>query len=137
HACGENGRPPRTREPVRTVHPHACGENLPSRFCAWLFSGPPPRVWGKHGVLPANRQDQRSTPTRVGKTLATPVFYQILPVHPHACGENPFDRRSRPSPSGPPPRVWGKRERRRQHRIRHRSTPTRVGKTAMPIEKEP
>jgi len=51
----------------------------------------------------------RSTPTRVGKTPGGPAW----------------STRRR----GPPPRVWGKRQRHRQKFYLYRSTPTRVGKT--------
>jgi len=74
---------------VLSVHPHACGENCFSRSALALRD--------------------RSTPTRVGKTLSFRKDVTGLP--------------------GPPPRVWGKLDRFRDRRPGYRSTPTRVGKT--------
>ena len=56
----------------------------------------------------------RSTPTRVGKTYAPYMIIQ--------------------APSGPPPRVWGKRIPARCLGQGVRSTPTRVGKTHQNID---
>ena len=53
-----------------------------------------------------------------------------MAVHPHACGENRPGALRRRRVYGPPPRVWGKREFEAALIAKHRSTPTRVGKTA-------
>ena len=75
HACGENGWQSLFCAGY-AVHPHACGENpqevgpLPVRI------GPPPRVWGKRCCLICILGKNRSTPTRVGKTIL--LFSSIL-----------------------------------------------------------
>ena len=71
----------------------------------------------------------RSTPTRVGKTGKFPHSVIASSVHPHACGENSERTVRKTIGEGPPPRVWGKRQRRLAGLSEGRSTPTRVGKT--------
>ena len=96
---------------VLAVHPHACGENLRPGTRQTSSLGPPPRVWGK----------QRGRQNSGGGQL----------VHPHACGENERLESLMGYSSGPPPRVWGKLYTYHAASQLGRSTPTRVGKTAM------
>ena len=133
-----------------SVHPHGCGENVDRRICVirrirftptgvgkmrrcWrrhvVFSGSPPRVWGKWRH-PASPHPERA-------------------VHPHGCGENGgFERaelqNGRFTPTGvgkifaglegagliygSPPRVWGKLSWSTRMVIIMRFTPTGVGK---------
>ena len=90
------------------VHPHACGENAQGVDCSGCLLGSPPRVWGKPSVLDWERDDQRFTPTRVGKTGGNRPGRLSGSVHPHACGENAIITDPPYGLSGSPPRVWGK-----------------------------
>ena len=58
-------------------------------------------------------------------------------VHPHACGENGVHLGEVSALVGSPPRVWGKRLRRRRGRGARRFTPTRVGKTCFTYSPSP
>ena len=51
---------------------------------------------------------QRFTPTLVGKTEMRYHLVGMLPVHPHACGENIIQATPPPALEGSPPRLWGK-----------------------------
>ena len=110
-------------------HPRACGENLalPSALCP--SGGSPPRVRGKHVLLPAKMQPARITPARAGKTDRGGGARDRRKDHPRACGENeiPGDKPQRLV--GSPPRVRGKLDRNAAQRGIHRITPARAGKT--------
>ena len=93
----------------RTVHPHACGENILDSSHSIANSGPPPRVWGKRIEFALAQECGRSTA--------------------HACGENAGPGLYADAKVGPPPRVWGKLTTPAGWGNSHRSTPTRVGKT--------
>ena len=56
---------------VATVHPHACGENLPQLRYALALCGPPPRVWGER-VLTAVSCRSYGPPPRVWGERASP-----------------------------------------------------------------
>ena len=114
---------------VLEVHPHACGENVDADNAAGAFGGPPPRVWGKLQCLSPSIRPERSTPTRVGKTLRPRKNPITITVHPHACGENDSGYYLDRFDNGPPPRVWGKRTTKMNKSSLSWSTPTRVGKT--------
>ena len=49
-------------------HPHACGENLGRVPLVALDLGPSPRVWGEHHAGGQRREEERTIPTRVGRT---------------------------------------------------------------------
>ena len=109
--------------------PTRVGKTIGRYLTPRRLSGPPPRVWGKLKAGLAAAAAGRSTPTRVGKTLALALYLgykerstptrvgktkhvnawrAIHEVHPHACGENSFTGTVAVNPEGPPPRVWGK-----------------------------
>ena len=113
----------------RTVHPHACGEDVRRRMMAVLRSGSPPRVWGRHSADWWRRDGGRFTPTRVGKTSSSRSRAPRTAVHPHACGEDIVAHKSNPRGVGSPPRVWGRRVIGSGIPTSLRFTPTRVGKT--------
>ena len=121
---------PRTVAAMTPVHPHACGENEVWSPNGEAEPGPPPRVWGKRSLRRPGTGYRRSTPTRVGKTTGLCQFADVVPVHPHACGENPGGTAPWATAAGPPPRVWGKRADVITAVDSFRSTPTRVGKTS-------
>ncbi len=117
------------RDFLRTVHPHACGENSAIKSITADGYGSPPRVWGKRYSGLAGNPAARFTPTRVGKTPGVDWQPARRAVHPHACGENLEWSRGGMGGTGSPPRVWGKLGLRMWRRGARRFTPTRVGKT--------
>ena len=92
--------------------------------------GPSPRVWGKPRFLRRPAAGIRTIPTRVGKTRNLFSGGIADTDHPHACGENRGNQFYQNAPSGPSPRVWGKREATDVETLATRTIPTRVGKTA-------
>ena len=110
-------------------HPHAGGENDITGGGIPSVSGPSPRGWGKRrlGRLPA--RDDRTIPTRVGKTNIALAATGALADHPHAGGENPKMGYSPERTAGPSPRGWGKPFWATASRMDCRTIPTRVGKT--------
>ncbi len=96
----------------------------------WCAIGSPPRVWGQPIKPLTFFSLSRFTPTRVGTTDLGGDGEGIIPVHPHACGDNtlegygfrlgdrftPTRVGTTPWPglrwrghTGSPPRVWGQR----------------------------
>ncbi len=71
--------------------------------------GSPPRGWGKLVDERLEQPFERFTPTRVGKTRRGIAQYLIVPVHPHAGGENARRAAQGRPQYGSPPRGWGKR----------------------------
>ena len=125
---GKTAAPPKAGL-LRPVHPHACGEDLEIGAEFPQNPGSPPRVWGRHGADGTQRPGYRFTPTRVGKTLLQTKQAFPPAVHPHACGEDSLSPSSSSSPSGSPPRVWGRPQKAGRTLRKWRFTPTRVGKT--------
>ena len=95
---------------VSPVHPHACGEDMPSRTPTFAPTGSPPRVWGRPHHPDSIRTERRFTPTRVGKTERLQDISEEDAVHPHACGEDNVGRLACEPRLGSPPRVWGRPE---------------------------
>src|SRR5437763_834689 len=50
------------------VHPHARGEDVVARPCAYGLHGSPPRTWGRLLATQLLVRPSRFTPTHVGKT---------------------------------------------------------------------
>ena len=69
------------------VHPHACGELKPRPPFLKSWFGSSPRLWGtriaqrNHGFI------HRFIPTLVGNSSGDEYLRNLVPVHPHACGE--------------------------------------------------
>ena len=110
-------------------HPHACGEDVALPLPHLVVSETPPRVWGRRKNNFRTYTPGGNTPTRVGKT------FQILKKktrgkkHPHACGEDPVNKRQTGRMGETPPRVWGRLVVVVFANCLTRNTPTRVGKT--------
>ncbi len=150
HACGENhvrrrlgdrllgSTPTRVGKTIPgfcghsciTVHPHACGENKSASLRSFPEKGPPPRVWGKLFAAGLISQDDRSTPTRVGKTSLNFDDLAASEVHPHACGENMLVPVKSTGSAGPPPRVWGKPRLEAHFQLRQQVHPHACGENA-------
>ena len=55
---------------ARAVHPHARGDNWGGNASSYMLNGPPPRAWGQRDRWLLDGFGSRSTPTRVGTTVA-------------------------------------------------------------------
>ena len=110
-------------------HPHAGGENSAGSMSSSSDAGPSPRGWGKRRRQPEALLDQRTIPTRVGKTINRSKNETTKTDHPHAGGENSRSSLGVDSASGPSPRGWGKPSSRPPRASPWRTIPTRVGKT--------
>ena len=115
--------------PGATVHPHACGEHLPSPPGPLTHHGSSPRVWGTRPMAQGHATSIRFIPTRVGNTGAPPQRPACPAVHPHACGEHQSCKRRLCKQSGSSPRVWGTRRKIQPIPASLRFIPTRVGNT--------
>ena len=128
------GNRPRQRASTfqRTVHPHACGEQLIGALARAAVFGSSPRVWGT--ARQPRRQDlqQRFIPTRVGNSSLWPGTVWSRSVHPHACGEQKIISTCPPSMNGSSPRVWGTVDVRLFIEHPFRFIPTRVGNSSRP-----
>ena len=60
---GQHGR---STGPIRSVHPHACGDRSRPTVMTVPSSGTSPRVWGQGSPSPSPGSPQRYIPTRVG-----------------------------------------------------------------------
>src|SRR5262245_57786418 len=94
--------------------------------------GSPPRVWGRRLPFEESRPHIRFTPTRVGTTAPRASFAPLVPVHPHACGDDSLSVSPIVFGRGSPPRVWGRHRRLDFLSRPGRFTPTRVGTTYTP-----
>ena len=89
------------------VHPHACGEHVPSSFARLRHSGSSPRMWGTRAVVNYYLGSSRFIPTHVGNTPPLPSPASGTPVHPHACGEHNSGGMLLDALRGSSPRMWG------------------------------
>ena len=122
-----SGRDPRISAP--TDHPHARGEN---EGVAWRTRdriGPSPRAWGELFIQLKKDGSWRTIPTRVGRTWPRRLAPLGIPDHPHARGENHRAMQLFPSADGPSPRAWGELHVGALMDHKHRTIPTRVGRT--------
>ena len=76
-------------------------------------------------------QRERITPADAGKTVEDAETLPRSRDHPRGCGENENIFAKRAKTLGSPPRMRGKRERRRIHTAVRRITPADAGKTAV------
>ena len=112
-----------------TVHPHVRGEEEVSRCLCAKLTGPPPRAWGREEWLLVVSSRWGSTPTCVGKRVASRRSSTFWRVHPHVRGEERDLRRLQTALYGPPPRAWGRVRSYPRGADDRRSTPTCVGKS--------
>ncbi len=73
---------------LSAVHPHACGDDMVNTCAPSSSAGSPPRVWGRRSNLSIKKLGMRFTPTRVGTTPISLPRRGVIPVHPHACGDD-------------------------------------------------
>ena len=153
--AGETGSCP-CISTINTVHPRACGGNLPGTVLSVTGHGPSPRVRGKHPVSVSRRVQRGSIPARAGETGLALTYGIWSRVHPRACGGKRLGRPLRPSDrgvhpracggnilaydqatliKGPSPRVRGKRSPSGADELRDGSIPARAGETALLIRR--
>ena len=113
----------------RPDHPRACGENPSVRVSRFTTPGSPPRMRGKHEVLPSIRKHGRITPAHAGKTSRPAAALRSQTDHPRACGENGIGLPRAGLSIGSPPRMRGKRRQTIDNNSGARITPAHAGKT--------
>ncbi len=114
---------------VPADHPHASGENPYDDVTDGSVFGPSPREWGEQAQRARRQKDERTIPTRVGRT-GTPSPNRLeVADHPHASGENDSHTDNRLRDVGPSPREWGEHHGPCMGRQSDRTIPTRVGRT--------
>ncbi len=89
------------------VHPHARGDNAHRVAGGSVRGGSPPRAWGQPCPFIYPWRYRRFTPTRVGTTLPPLITHGLVPVHPHARGDNLLNNLFQNVYCGSPPRAWG------------------------------
>ena len=118
-----------TRGGRSPVHPHARGDDLSGTSGIGGTSGSPPCAWGRRRLATRLSSGWRFTPTRVGTTGPARALSVLLPVHPHARGDDRMGHGATLGDAGSPPRAWGRRISSSSMTRCRRFTPTRVGTT--------
>ena len=133
--CVGKTRSSRTRDASIWKHPHMRGEDLPISVRLKKTSETPPHAWGRREHIPTIICLLRNTPTCVGKTVLTSNSTTNFRKHPHMRGEDSPCGLARAYERETPPHAWGRPMRKLQALVRHRNTPTCVGKTCLhPLE---
>ena len=120
---------PLTLRAAPTVHPHVRGDDRAIALVAVVTAGSPPRAWGRHKHQRIHRLVPRFTPTCVGTTATLRAACRSVTVHPHVRGDDAATDTLGSSPSGSPPRAWGRRRGSSVYPACRRFTPTCVGTT--------
>ena len=113
----------------RKKHPHVRGEDLYRMNGRVAIGETPPRAWGRQLVGLQSFHSQRNTPTCVGKTARNRNRNGNIGKHPHVRGEDRRCSNSARVSTETPPRAWGRLDTLRSFWVKHRNTPTCVGKT--------
>ncbi len=114
-------------------HPHGCGEDKNKRKIIYGLTETPPRVWGRPQRCIRETQQDRNTPTGVGKTFPLSRKSSRVRKHPHGCGEDKIKKICFLYILETPPRVWGRQRTYKCPPFPSRNTPTGVGKTRIAI----
>ena len=91
------------------VHPRECGGNTRMSNGTARRRGPSPRVRGKHLSRGGAGLAFGSIPASAGETSSTRLTRYLSGVHPRECGGNTPANPQTDPPTGPSPRVRGKR----------------------------
>ena len=129
-----NRLPVRPRVIVRSVHPHARGEQDFRQDHLAAFVGSSPRAWGTVDMRPCRGAGARFIPTRVGNRASPKLASSIRSVHPHARGEQVRSRRLALNSGGSSPRAWGTGALGQRRGQGMRFIPTRVGNSPSPLD---
>ena len=70
-----------------SVHPRACGEQFPNRFCRAAYCGSSPRMRGTGDLRDYDYAAKRFIPAHAGNRSCPGRTVAPPPVHPRACGE--------------------------------------------------
>ena len=116
---------------LREDHPHAGGENGVGTIHHLTSIGPSPRGWGELKQARFYALNERTIPTRVGRTVIRCPDWGHSEDHPHAGGENCSAPASQGAAVGPSPRGWGELLAQFLSMRRVGTIPTRVGRTNM------
>ena len=100
------------RRTEKRDHPRVCGEKLKFGTNVTKNPGSPPRVRGKGAVKIKAQPQAGITPACAGKSTKQEKHRDKAKDHPRVCGEKPCRCRYPVQPSGSPPRVRGKVQRR-------------------------
>ena len=90
-----------------TVHPRACGEQMPDSVCRTSVNGSSPRLRGTVFLSVGRYRDTRFIPAPAGNSDEARSFFLRNPVHPRACGEQRSARRTPNHETGSSPRLRG------------------------------
>ena len=90
------------------VHPHARGDDGSCMASYPPLDGSPPRPWGRFSMRPISASTSWFTPTPVGTIADYTQCPLPRPVHPHARGDDWFEREWDANGGGSPPRPWGR-----------------------------
>ena len=96
------------RAGTRRKHPHVRGEDAFPASHYGSDQETPPRAWGRPRQSFASANDDRNTPTCVGKTRLLTDPHRSPEKHPHVRGEDLPVFRLRPLALETPPRAWGR-----------------------------
>ena len=91
----------------------------------------PPRAWGRPIRKINSTNNDRNTPTGVGKTSTATLTMYLIWKHPHGRGEDSMSSFVIANYRETPPRAWGRQYRKQDRKDSDRNTPTGVGKTTL------
>ena len=111
-------------------HPRGCGENVCICLQRKRILGSPPRMRGKRYVSAPGGGFRRITPADAGKTSYSGGLPSQDGDHPRGCGENRAGININSCSEGSPPRMRGKRLKKRGDADERRITPADAGKTS-------
>ncbi len=124
---------PRMSRNRRRKHPHSRGEDPWSASCRHCQSETPPLAWGRLERRVHHQRPDGNTPTRVGKTQPLAAAGLSGRKHPHSRGEDDARGRVLVGQLETPPLAWGRPAPIARGVADGRNTPTRVGKTRVPL----
>ena len=87
--AGKTSRGEREIE-ITPDHPRGCGENHRRALRGTENAGSPPRMRGKHVIIPNLGTANRITPADAGKTCTRKHIARVNGDHPRGCGENSY-----------------------------------------------
>ena len=117
------------RRDIKRKHPHRRGEDQAMRKLTTFLLETPPQAWGRRPHARPDYQQERNTPTGVGKTRPSAVLAVELAKHPHRRGEDRFALYISEFWKETPPQAWGRLYNFAVGINTLGNTPTGVGKT--------
>ena len=112
------------------VHPRACGEQERQMRRMWQYVGSSPRMRGTVSRHTRHGQLRRFIPAHAGNRIPPPICIVAAPVHPRACGEQPWSSNQACASSGSSPRMRGTVHPLHGVPRRHRFIPAHAGNRA-------